>query len=258
MSLHDAYARLTPFELLFRSPEDAEALAGAVAEEAEGRGVDASEPHAFVTMGAVTAFIRGIQGEAAPSESIHQYGALAWHALHFARSGFPLYLLGTHAARYLVEGSPPGAATVPGASGYLQLPQHLFWTEVASGVPESVDGIFWNVTGPDALHALVVTGLRPDRSALGVVPLPRAPASAAASWVAIDARGDGSDFANSMPGSDLDVLYAFRTSGEIFKLLARFFAYATAVPEALVPEGAATGEAPEPSALPFVRVTLTG
>ena len=258
MSLHDAYARLTPFEVLFRSPAEAEALAEAVAEEAAGRGVDVSEPHAFVTMGAVTTFLRGIQGETASPESIHPYGALAWHALHFARSGFPLYLLDTSAARYLVEGSPPGTQEGPGRSGYLQLPQHLFWTEAASGVPEPVDGIFWKVTEPDALHVLVVTGLRQDRSALGVVALPRAPASAVASWVAIDARGDGSDFASAMPGSDLDVLYAFRTSGEIFKLLARFFAYATAVPEALVPRGATTGGAPEPSVLPFVRVTLTG
>jgi hypothetical protein len=179
MSLHDEYARLTPFELLFRTPEDAEALAGAVAEEAAGRGADVEEPHAFVTMGVVTAFIREIQGAEAPPESIHPYGALAWHALGFARAGHPLYLLGTHAARFLVEGSAGDAAAAPTESGYLQLPQHLFWTDGASGAPESVDGIFWNVTGSDALHALMVTGLRQDRSALGVVPLPRAPASEA-------------------------------------------------------------------------------
>jgi hypothetical protein len=258
MSLHDAYARLTPFELLFREPAGAETLARAVADEAEGRGADVEEPHAFVTMGAVAAFVREIQGEAAPSDSIHSYGALAWHALHFADAGFPLFLLGTHAARYLVEGRPGDAAEAPTPSGYLQFPQHLFWSEGVSGVPESVDGIFWNVTGSDALHVLLVTGLRQDRSALGVVPLPRAPASDAPTWIDIDARGDGSYFSNEMPGSELDALYALRTSGEVFKLLARFFAYAAAAPSALVAGEGGTGEEPEPSSLPFTRVTLTG
>lgn len=256
MSLHDAYARLTPFEFLFTHSSEADTLASAVAEEAAGRGADVDEPHAFVTMGAVTEFIREIQGEGAPPESIHQYGALAWHALHFADAGFPLYLLATHAARYLVEGSAGAAAPPPSPSGYLQLPQHLFWSDGASDVPESVDGVFWHVTDSGALHALVVTGLRHDRSAVGVVPLPRAPVSQAAEWMGIDARGDGSDFSNDMPGSELDALYGFRTTGEVFKLLARFFAYAAAVPSAFVEEEASTGEAPRASSLPFTRVTL--
>ena len=35
-----------------------------------------------------------------------------------------------------------------------------------------------------------------------------------------------------MPGAELDALYLFATSGEVFKLLARFFAYVNALPGA--------------------------
>jgi len=81
----------------------------------------------------------------------------------------------------------------------------------------------------------------------------------------VDARGDGSDFHNAMPGAEIDALYLFSTSGEVLKLLARFFAYARAVPEALV-EGelsppvdpAAGSDGPEASTLSSKRVILHG
>lgn len=269
MSLHDEYARLTPYELLFADDATARELVSALDEESAGRGADPDSLHAFVTMGVVTDFIRQVEGEGAPPESIHQYGALAFHALHFHRSDRPLYLLTAHAARYLVEGVGGSEPVPPAPAGYLQLPQHLFWLDDGSGTPQSVDGIFWKTTeGAGRLDVLLVTGVRADRTGLGVVPLPEAPLSDAPGWLELDARGDGTDYANSMPGADLDALYLFATSGEVFKLLARFFAYASAVPGALVgvdavdsdgepdPSGGAAG--PEPSRLDFTRVTLEG
>jgi len=265
MPLHDEYARVTPFELLFATPEEAETFSDSVDEEAEGRGADIEVPHAFVTMGVVTDFIRRLEGGDVPAEAIHQYGALAFHALHFSRAGLPLFLLGTHAARYLVEGRGGDEAVPHEPAGYLQLPQHLFWLDDGSGSPQSVDGIFWKTTATGLLHTLLVTGMRPDRSGLAVVPLPEAPIEDAPKWLDLDARGDGSDFANAMPGAELDALYLFSTSGEVLKLLARFFAYVRAVPEALVPVDAAiaveeAGEpaGPEPSSLSSVRVILHG
>jgi hypothetical protein len=74
----------------------------------------------------------------------------------------------------------------------------------------------------------------------------------------VDARGDGSDFSSSMPGGDIDTLYAFRTAGEVLKLLARFFAYAVSVPLALqgIAPDASDRDGPQPSSLPFTRVSL--
>jgi hypothetical protein len=270
MSLHDTYARLTPFDVLFARDEDAESLWAAVREEAEGRGVDVRDPAAFVTLGSVTDFIRRVEGEESPEESILQYGALAFQALHQGRVEASTFLLTTHAARYLVEGSPDAAPDPPTDAGYLQLPRHLFWLEDGSEVPQSVDGIAWTVApeargGGALLHALAVTAVRPDRRGLGVVPLPEAPLADAPAWLEVDARGDGSDFHTSMPGAEIDGLYAFATAGEVLKLLARFFSYASAVPGALREEVAAgsrerpgeeESDGPARSRLPWIRVNL--
>lgn len=282
MSLHDEYARLTPYELAFRSREAAEELVAAVAEESTGRGADPGDLHAFLTMGAVDEFARRLEGSDSSEGALVRFGVLAFHGLHFTRAGCPLFLLGIHAARYLVDGAPDGAPAPLEPAGYLQLPQHLVWADAGDGVPESVDGVFWTVTSSGSLHTMLVTGVRPDRAGLGVVPLPEAPLVEAGSWLEIDARGDGTDFSSTIPGSELDGLYQLTTSGEVLKLLARFFAYAASVPDALEPgrsdagsEGAdvtlsrsagseercntevrSTEAMPQPSSLPFTRVSL--
>lgn len=290
MSLHDAYARRTPFELAFRDRESADALVRAVEEESAGRGADHGSLDAFVTMGAVESFVRDLAGPDAPAGAIREYGALAFQAFHFTRIGCPLFLLSTHVARFLVEGAPDGDPVPAESAGYLQFPRHLFWVRQGEGEPpESVDGVFWTATDADFLHSLIVTGVRPDRPGLGIVPLPAAPLAESREWLDVDARGDGTDFSNDMPGGEIDVLYAFTTSGELLKLLARFFAYVQTVPSALEerpgsrddrrgggaedpvddPEAGDRLEAvgkpragddavPEPSALPFIRVTLDG
>lgn len=259
MSLHDDYARMTPYELAVGEPERADELVRAVEEEAAGRGADPEALHSFVTMGAVEALVRELAGADALTGAVHRYGALVFHVFHFTRARQPLYLLGTHAARLLVEGAPEGEPVAPAPAGYLQLPRHLFWAPGEDATPESVDGLFWTTTRAGALHALLATGLRPDRAGFGIVPLPEAPLSEAEAWLGVDARGDGDDFASSMPGGEIDALYEVRTSGEIFKLLARFFAYAASVPHALrrmEPPERAGDDGPEPSSLPFTRVTL--
>ena len=259
MSLHDGYARVTPYELAFRGRANADALVEAIEEERSGRGADPEDPHAFVTMGAVGAFVSELEGPDAPPGSIHQYGALAFHGVHFTRAECPLYVLSTHVARYLVSGATEGVAEPPTPAGYLQLPQHLFWADAGTGVPESVDGMFWSATKRGLLHTLMITGMRPDRPGLGVVPLPEAPLQDVGLWLDADVRGDGSDFVSPLPGSDMDGLHSFVAAGEILKLLARFFAYVRTVPGGLervgAPADAPAGD-PEPSVLPFTRVTL--
>jgi len=260
MSLHDAYARTTPWELAFESAQDARDFVARVTEEAEGRGADPEVLEAFLTMGAVDHFIGGLEGAVGEEGALARFGGLAFHAHHFTNAGCPVYLLSVHATRYLVGGAPGGDPSPPAPSGYLQLPQHLFWTGGASAdaPPESIDGLFWTVTSAEVLHAMLVTGVRPERPGIGVVPLPAAPLRDATSWLDVDARGDGRDFAASLPGGELDALYGVATAGEIFKLLARFFAYAASVPDALEgQEPPARSEGPQPSSLSFTRVRLS-
>ena len=53
MPLHDAYARLTPFELAFPDPDAVDDFVRSVEEEAEAREVDASDRMAFSMLGSV-------------------------------------------------------------------------------------------------------------------------------------------------------------------------------------------------------------
>jgi hypothetical protein len=217
----------------------------------------------------VGAFLTELSEPDAAPEAVHQYAMLAFHGVHFVRAGFAVYLLGAGATRRLVGGvgeggAGEGGARPPTAAGYLQLPQHLFWVESDEGqVPESVDGVFWTATPHGVLHALLATGVRPDRPGLGVVPLPEAPLADADAWLTAEVRGEGEgrDFESSIPGAGLDALYGIRTAGEALKLLAGFFAMTASVPgsvEACEPASEVGPESPAPSAFPFKRVDFDG
>lgn len=259
MSLHDGWARITPVELLFPTADAAREVLEAVEEEVEGRGARPDVPHSFVTMGSATAFVSSVAGPDATDEEVQRVSALAYHVINHLRLSGEIFFLETAATRYLVGGVPGETAPLPGRSGYLQLPQHLLWLESGEAGPESVDGVFWTATEEGVLHTLVVTNVRPDGAGLGIVPLPEAPLDASADWLDVSARPDGEDFSTAIPGGDLDQLYGVASSGEVLKLLARFFAYLHAVPEArgdgVVP---ADAEAPRPTTLPFSLIRLRG
>lgn len=253
MSLHDDYARVTPFELAFPDPGNVRALLEALS----ARGADLSSPAAFLSLPPVASFVRELAGEAAPTETIHHYGMLTFHAVHFFAAGEPLYLLGAVVARELVETAPDAVPTPPSPAGYLQLPQHLFWVEGSgSGPPESLDGLFWAATAAADLHVLAVVGLRPDRPGFGTLALPDAPLADAPIWMTAQVREGGEDYEGALPGGDLDRLYSVEAVGELLKLIARFFGYAAARPDALTRAEPRPREAasPAPSELPYTLV----
>ena len=259
MTLHDRYARLTPYEIAFPDRDALQALIFEIAEEVEGRGADPSNPHAFITMGAVGDFVRELQGSDAAPEAIHQYGALVFQAVHFTAAECPLYVLGAHASRYLVDGVPNGEPVPPSPAGYLQLPQHLFWTVGGESDPaESIDGMFWMISEAGLLHVLLVTGLRPDRPGFETIPVHAAPMAEAGEWLDTQARESAPDFSSDLPGGELDGLYGMGAAGEALKLLARFFAYSSGVPGALEPAEMPpqSDGGPIPSILSHIRVTL--
>ena len=257
MSLHDAYARTTPFEIAFPDRERVDALVASVANEAAERGMDSTVPDAFVAFASVGAFLGELQGEEAPRVALLELGALAFHAVHFVRAGCPLFLLETAASRDLVTAAPSRNPVPPARAGYVQLPQHLFWTiGIEGGAPDSVDGMFWTISSEDRLHVLPIVGVRPDRPGFGALSLPDAPLAHAERWLRATIRERGVDYASVLPGADLDGLYAIESAGEVFKLLARFFAYVATTPTALeAPARAGVGTTgPRPSGLPYTRV----
>lgn len=230
MALHDRYLRRTPFELVFPEPGAAGPFVDEVVEETRARGVDPDVPRMFATLGTVASKVLAVRGDEAAADGGYPYAALVFHACHFARAGMPAYLVGTDAARALVDGDRfDGPPVPPAPAGYLQLPQHLFWVEAdPRSVPESLDGLFWFAAPSGDLHTLLVTGVRPDRAGLGIVPLPEVPLADAETWLGAIVREpeEGRDFESAIPGAGLDALYGVRTAGEALKLLARFFAAA--------------------------------
>lgn len=258
MALHDDHLRLTPFELAFPDPAAMRALVRDVAAEAEGRGTDPGDPGAFVMLAAVGGFLRELRGPDAAPEAIHEYAALVFHAFHFVRAGAPALLLGTHAARYLVEADGDDAPPAPPSpAGYVQLPRNLFWVHPSpEAAAEAVDGLFWTVS-EGLLHVLLAVGLHEGRPGLGVVPLPAAPLADAPAWRTAGVRPEGEDFATTLPGGEMEGLYSLTTAGEVLKLLARLFAYVAGFPEAVVDgPAAAEGATPSPSSLPYRKVVL--
>jgi hypothetical protein len=274
MSLHDAYARLTPFEAAFPDRSRLEALSTDVAAESESSGWDDTVPEAFVTSAAVGELARTLRASDSAPESAYPFAALLYHGVHFVRAGCPIFLVDTAATRRLTrpgfEGASadPAAVEPPARAGYLQLPRHLVWT-AGTAAPESVDGVFWTVSHDGALHALPISGLLPDRPGFSAHPVPGAPLSEAKTWTEASARASGEDFASQLPGGELDDLLAVETAGEVLKLLARFFAVARGAgvrlescPGAATPSGGKDDRgdpgAPRPSVLPYTRVSLDG
>jgi hypothetical protein len=259
MSLHDEYARLTPFEIAFPDRARFGALVAALLDEAEQGSVDLTDPDAFATLKPVGDFLVEHHGDV-PRVELIQHGILLFHAVHFARVGCPLYLLDGPAARTLVRGTTPTEAAPPVppvAAGYMQLPQHLFWTQAHGGdAPESVDGAFWSLSAAERLHVLPIIGVRPDRTGFGALAVPDAPMAHAADWVHARMREGTEDYSSRLPGAELDELYAIETAGEVLKLIARFFAFAGSAGGAQQSPQPAPASGPRPSSLPYTSVGL--
>jgi len=260
MLFHDAYLRRTPWELAFAAAEGAEALPAAVRSEATRRGVETTDPHAFLTLECVTRFVRDVRGPAVQGAALVEYGRLVYHAVHFADPGRSVLLVPTGVARALTSANWTGPAPrLPAPSGYVQLPRHLFWIRPRGegGVAEPVDGWFWTASLTGDLHVLVIAGLREDRDGIVAVPVPEAPWAHAAEWSRARVRPDGGDFRSTLPGGELGELCSLDLAGEVLKLTARLFGRLAveeepSMRETVAPDADENG--PPRSALSYVRV----
>ena len=259
MAIHDAYARLTPYELLFPEPEFPGQRFPAVADEALGRGVDTGNPAAFVMLGCVQGMLAELRGEDAGPEAAHDHGGALYFAYHMWRTDGAVALARQETLRRLLAapadeasgGDGAWTAALSGRAGYIQLPQHLVWLE--EEVPESVDGLFWHGDDHGALHLALVAGMRRERPGYLFVPVPPQPLGALPGWASGPAREDGRDFATSLPGADLERLLEVRTPAEVFKLAALLLRHLSRdglAPRAPTPAAPGSASAPAPTPRP--------
>ena len=155
MAIHDAYARLTPYELLLPDPEFADRHFPAVAEEAGERGVDPANPAAFVMLGAAQAALAELRDDDASPESAHDHGNVLYFAYRMWLAGPAVALVRADTLRRLLAATPddtpanqppradPWTRSLHERAGYVQLPQHLVWLEEgdasSSGDPPARD-----------------------------------------------------------------------------------------------------------------------
>lgn len=291
MAIHDAYARLTPYELLLPDAAFPDRHFTAIGEEAAVRGVDAGNPAAFVMLGAVQGALAELRAEDAAPESANDHGSVLFFAYHLWRTEGTVVLAQQETMRALLSGEREPqpeihkslwAKEFGGRAGYVQLPQHLVWLEETRNVPqaghdvsqetrgnppESVDGFFWFGDSRGALHLSLVAGMRSDRPGFAVVPVPPLPLDTLSEWAAGPAREGGGDFATSLPGAELDGLLGIRTPAEVFKLAALLLGRMaqerpdTSPPPPEVdhrpsgtPEDPSAAAGPRPSALPVATL----
>lgn len=266
-------ARLTPYELVFTEGEFEGRRFPRIDDESAEHQVDSRTPERFDLLTTVADILREVTPDEAPSDALEQYRALLFHAYHFWKGGRRLFVLERAVARFLVESASTAndwAFSAPARSGYLQLPQNLFWSSIAPDTPpEPVDGFFFTLSersdmagGPiEHLHLLLILGIRRGRAGFSVIGLDTDLEPGLLSSLEAERRPDG-DFANTLPGGEISGLYSIVTVTEALKLVGRAFRYIERLPGAVERvDGVAAREEtsePPPTRLPFWRVRLSG
>ena len=149
MAIHDAYARLTPYEMLLPDAAFPDRHFPGIADEAGQRGVDPANPAAFVMLGQVQAALAELRAEDAAPESSNDHVGVLFFAYHFWETGATVVLTQQKTMRALLAGDSElpkdgrnalWSKELVGRAGYVQLPQHLVWLEEARNDPQEEHG----------------------------------------------------------------------------------------------------------------------
>jgi hypothetical protein len=222
----------TPFELIFESGGFATERLHALREQAETHGAaTTAELLALPAGGELLRELAPEDGGQDRSELIWQVGALLFHAFRYWLHGRIVYRFSDDAVRALLaQPRDEWQFRAPAPAGYVELPHNRFWARAAAeAAAEPVDGFFWSApqgseaTGGERLDLLLSLGVRAGRPGLTVVPISVEPGSDPAAWADVQARPDGADFDNILPGGELQGYRALTTHAEAVKLAVRVF-----------------------------------
>ncbi|MCI0432133.1 MAG: hypothetical protein L0271_00595 [Gemmatimonadetes bacterium] len=234
--MSESATRITPWTAIFGEARFAHELFPAIEEQASALG-DATSFDAFLTLPAAGRLVHVLEtGRDADAvelkpDAAHRYGRLVWHAWHFWRSGARVFPFDEQATRALLAEAPRIGSRrlqplVP--AGYAQVARNLIWARVDPGThAEPLDGFFWLIeragetVAADRLHVLLVLGLRDDRPGLSVIEAAGTLGEPDGHWGDVQARADGTDFDNILPGGELDGLHGLLNTAEALKLASR-------------------------------------
>jgi hypothetical protein len=213
--------RTHPYDLL-GFPDDEEWLKSVVEESREHR-VDLMDRERFAMMLCTGEVIRKIVPPDASPEQIWQAAGLTFHCYHFRAAGKRTFNIEEPVLRELLSTgfvAGPIETVPPCPAGYVHLPRNRVWSRIANDAkPEAIDGFFF--TGDDLLFIL---GLLPGRPGFSVLPVRAAHGETPITSVAeLKAREEGEDFANVLPGGEMQGHFAITNNMEALKLAARCF-----------------------------------
>lgn len=209
-----------PYRALF-TPRERDRRFGAIRSEARERGLDLADPEVFARLAESRSALRGLAGRDATPEALQQLGSLLFQAWHFHRAGEPVVALDEETCRALLDrGDDEDWSLGPGKrAGYLRLPEGLFRSPAAPGVPPTwLAGMFWT-RGSDGLILLPV--LEGDAAGFTLLPLPPLPQSAGPLMAGQKVRDGEPDFAPTAGGGGPADGFVVAAAAEIVKLAAR-------------------------------------
>ncbi|HEX6306580.1 MAG TPA: hypothetical protein VFZ69_00255 [Longimicrobiales bacterium] len=222
-------SRPTPYSLIFGPDVFDEARFESVRAEDAGAAVSASQLFMSPSAGGL---LREFTPPDGGPDRVAQVSALVFSVYRFWLHGRHVYRLTEPQARPLLAEKPgiAGPVVPPLTAGYVQLPRNLVWSRVSEELaPEPVDGFFWSAPGAAAASAarldlLYALGVRAGRPGLSLFDVTLESVVRLEDWANADARAEGEDFANILPGGELQGYHAILTAAEALKLAALCFA----------------------------------
>jgi hypothetical protein len=214
-------SRSHPYELIFN--EDLEAKLDAVTDEATERDVDINDHERFSMLVAVGELLGELVPDGASPDVIREVAGLLFHCYHFLRASKPTFEIDEAVLRELLSTgfvAGPWELKAPAPAGYVVLPRNRIWSRITEDThPEAIDGFFFVDT-----NILFVLGLMEGRPGFSIMEVgAHHLADAHTSVAELKARSEGEDFANILPGGELQGHFAVTNSAEALKLAARCF-----------------------------------
>ena len=217
-------SRPTPYDIVFGPDVFEDRIFPAIRSDWNVAGAQADATGAFLTRTAVTEVLSDLLPDVPADPAISRStGLFLYHAYHFWLGGKTMTEVSADQVAALLTGTAGTAPTlIPHAiAGYAQLPRNAFWARTDADSPaEPVDGFFWtrleSASEVMPLDLLFVLGVRSGRGGVSLIEVhARDPEG---EWTEEIARADADDFANILPGGELQNYHGIRTTRAALRL----------------------------------------